>query len=80
MSRRALIFVQSRDPEGETYIGAKMVDPAPRMGNHVTFMHEGSMQKVRVAEIRPSGWNIDFGDGSHSPRDAGLVGIKVGSR
>jgi hypothetical protein len=29
------------------------------MGNHVTFMHEGSMQKVRVAEIRPSGWNID---------------------
>ena len=59
VSRRALIFVQSREPEGETYIGAKMVDPAPRMGNLVTFMHEGSLQKVRVAEIRPSGWNID---------------------
>jgi hypothetical protein len=59
VSRRALIFVQSRNPEGETYIGAKMVDPAPRMGNHVTFMHEGSMQKLRVAEIRPSGWNTD---------------------
>lgn len=59
MSRRALIFVQNREPEGETYIGAKMVDPVPRMGNHVTFMHEGSLQKLRVAEIRPAGWNTD---------------------
>jgi hypothetical protein len=55
-----LIFVRSSsDLESETYIGAKMVDAAPRMGSHVTFMHEGALQKCRVTEIRPAGWNVD---------------------
>jgi hypothetical protein len=57
VSRRALIFVQSRDPAGETYIGAKMVDPIPRIGMNVTYTHEGTHRKARVADIRPSGWN-----------------------
>jgi len=59
VSRRALIFVQSGDPKSETYIGAKMVDPAPQMGTHVSFMHEGAMQRVRVSEIRPANWTIN---------------------
>ena len=54
------MFLQSRSAEGgETYLGAKLVDPAPRTGSYVTFMHQGAMQKVRVAEIRPAGWTID---------------------
>jgi hypothetical protein len=55
-----LIFVRSSgDLESETHIGAKMVDAAPRMGGHATFMHEGVWQKDRVTEIRPARWNID---------------------
>jgi hypothetical protein len=54
------MFLKSRNAEGgETYMGAKMVDPAPLTGGHVSFMHEGAMQKVRVAEIRPAGWTIN---------------------
>jgi hypothetical protein len=59
MTRRAFIFVQSRNLESETYIGTKLVEPAPRMGNHVTFMHGRAMQKVRVVEIRPANWNVN---------------------
>jgi hypothetical protein len=57
MSRRALVFLQKRGSEGESYIGPKLVNPAPVLGNRVTFLHDGILLAGRVGNIQPAGWS-----------------------
>ena len=55
-SRRALVFLQ-HGAEAESYIGAKLIDPAPVLGARVVFAHEGRMLGGRVGSIHPENWN-----------------------
>lgn len=59
MSRRALIFLQKRGFEGESYIGPKLVNPAPILGNRVVFIHEGKTIAGHVGSIQPATWSND---------------------
>jgi hypothetical protein len=57
MSRRALVFLQKRGFEGESYIGPKLVDPAPILGSRVIFLHHGVTLAGRVGNIQPATWS-----------------------
>jgi hypothetical protein len=57
MSRRALVFLQKRGLEGESYIGPKLVDPAPVLGSRVAFLHHGVTLAGRVGNIQPATWS-----------------------
>jgi hypothetical protein len=57
MSRRALVFLQRRGSEGESYIGPKLVDPAPILGSRVIFLHDGVTLAGRVGNIQPATWS-----------------------
>ncbi|MEA2778976.1 MAG: hypothetical protein QOK29_520 [Rhodospirillaceae bacterium] len=57
MSRRALVFLQKRGSEDESYIGPKMINPAPILGNRVVFIHEGRTLAGRVGSIQPPEWS-----------------------
>jgi hypothetical protein len=56
MSRRALVFLQRRGSDTESYIGPKQVNPAPILGCRVTFIHEGRTLAGHVGNIQPPEW------------------------
>lgn len=59
MSRRALVFLQRRGHEGESYLGPKLINPAPSLGSRVVFTHEGRTVAGQVGSILPASWNSD---------------------
>jgi hypothetical protein len=59
MPRRALVFLQKRGIEGESYIGPKLVDPTPVLGSRVAFIHEGRTLAGQVGSIQPPAWSTD---------------------
>ena len=59
MSRRALVFLQKRGTEGESYLGPKLIDPTPSLGSRVAFIHEGRTLAGQVGSIQPPAWSKD---------------------
>ena len=59
MSRRALVFLQKRGTEGESYLGPKLINPTPSLGSRVAFIHEGRTLAGQVGSIQPPAWSKD---------------------
>ena len=59
MPRKALVFLQKRGTEGESYLGPKMIDPIPTLGSRVVFVHEGRTLAGQVGSIQPPAWSKD---------------------
>jgi hypothetical protein len=59
MPRKALVFLQKRGTEGESYLGPKLIDPTPSLGSRVAFVHEGRTLAGQVGSIQPPAWSKD---------------------
>jgi hypothetical protein len=59
MSRRALVFLQKRGTDGESYLGPKLINPTPSLGTRVAFVHEGRTLAGQVGSIQPPAWSKD---------------------
>jgi hypothetical protein len=53
MPRKALVFLQKRGTEGESYLGPKLIDPTPSLGSRVAFVHEGRTLAGQVDPRHP---------------------------